>query len=119
MARIVHLAMRVEDIDRAAEFYTKVFGFKVVTVPGLRSTVRYLTDGNVHIAINRLRKEKNEQPAIDHFGVEVDSVEKCLNEVAKFGCKIVSEPGRLVKFGAPGGIVIEPVPAGSKPGLGE
>ena len=119
MARIVHLAMRVEDIDRAAEFYTKVFGFKLVTVPGLRSTVRYLTDGNVHIAINRLRSEKHEQPAIDHFGVEVESVEKCLNEVAKFGCKVVSEPGRVVKVGAPDGIIVEAVPAGTKPGLAD
>src|SRR5262245_32665264 len=119
MARIVHLAMRVDDIDRAAEFYTKVFGFKLVTIPGLRSTVRYLTDGNVHIAINRLRRDKNEEPAIDHFGVEVESVEKCINEVGKCGCKVVSEPGKVVKFGAPDGIVVEAVPAGTKPGLAD
>jgi len=119
MARIVHLAMRVEDIDRATEFYTKVFGFKQVTVPGLRNTVRYLTDGTVHIAINRLRKEKNEQPAIDHFGVEVESVDRCIAEVGKFGCQVVSEPGKAVKFSAPGGIIVEAVPAGSKPGIGD
>jgi lactoylglutathione lyase len=112
MARIVHLAMRVEDIDKASDFYCKVFGFKPVTVPGLRSTVRYLTDGTVHIG-------KNEQPAIDHFGVEVESVEKCLAEVSKFGCKVVSEPGKAVKFGAPGGIIIEAVPAGTKPGIND
>jgi lactoylglutathione lyase len=119
MARIVHLAMRVEDIDKAAEFYTKVFGFKPVTVPGLRSTVRYLTDGTVHIAINRLRSEKNEQPAIDHFGVEVENVDKCIAEVGKFGCKVVSEPGKVVKFNAPSGIIVEAVPAGTKPGIGD
>lgn len=119
MARIVHLAMRVEDIDKAADFYSKVFGFKPVTVPGLRSTVRYLTDGTVHIAINQIRSGKNEQPAIDHFGVEVESVEKCLAEVSKFGCKVVSEPGKAVKFSAPGGIIVEAVPAGTKPGIGD
>src|SRR5262245_20367243 len=119
MARIVHLAMRVEDIDKASDFYCKVFGFKPVTVPGLRSTVRYLTDGTVHIAINQIRSGKNEQPAIDHFGVEVESVEKCLAEVSKFGCTVVSEPGKAVKFGAPGGIIIEAVPAGTKPGIGD
>ena len=119
MARIVHLAMRVEDIDKAAEFYSKVFGFKQVTVPGLRSTVRYLTDGTVHIAINRLRSEKNEQPAIDHFGVEVQSVDKCIAEVGKFGCRVVSEPGKVVKFSAPGGIIVEAVPVGTKPGIGD
>lgn len=119
MARIVHLAMRVEDIDRAAEFYTKVFGFKPVTVPGLRSTVRYLTDGTVHIAINQLRKGKDEKPAIDHFGVEVESIDDCIAEVGKYGSKVVSEPGKVVKFNAPSGIVVEAVPAGSKPGIGD
>ena len=119
MARIVHLAMRVEDIDKASEFYTSVFGFKRVTVPGLRSTVRYLTDGTVHIAINQIRSSKNEQPAIDHFGVEVNSVEKCIAEVGKFGCKVVSEPGKVVKFSAPEGIIVEAVPAGTKPGIGD
>src|SRR5262245_66272654 len=107
MARIVHLAMRVEDIDKAAEFYCNVFGFKQVTVPGLRSTVRYLTDGTVHIAINRLRKEKNEQPAIDHFGVEVESVDQCIATSDKFGCKVVSEPGKVVKLSTPSGIIVE------------
>ena len=119
MARIVHLAMRVEDIDKASEFYSKVFGFKPVTVPGLRSTVRYLTDGTVHIAINQLRREKNQQPAIDHFGVEVENVDQCIAEVSKFGCKVVSEPGKVVKFSAPGGIIVEAVPVGTKPGIGD
>jgi len=119
MARIVHLAMRVEDIDKASEFYSKVFGFKQVTVPGLRNTVRYLTDGTVHIAINKIRSEKNEQPAIDHFGVEVESLDQCIAQVSKFGCKVVSEPGKAVKFSAPGGIIVEAVPVGAKPGIGD
>jgi lactoylglutathione lyase len=119
MGRIVHLAMRVEDLDKATEFYTKVFGFTQVKVPGLRSTARYLTDGTVHIAINQSRGGKEEGPAIDHFGIEVDDVGKCINEVGKYGCKVVSEPGKVVKFRAPGGIIVEAVPAGSKPGIGD
>ena len=53
MGRIVHLAMRVDDIDKTADFFAKVFGFTQVKVPGLRETVRYVTDGTVHIAINK------------------------------------------------------------------
>ena len=119
MARIVHLAMRAEDIDKASEFYSKVFGFTEVKVPGLRNTVRYLTDGTVHIAINQSRSGKNEGPCIDHFGIEVDNVENCLAEVSKYGCKVVSEPGKVVKFRAPDGIIVEAIPIGSKPGIGE
>ena len=119
MARIIHLAMTVEDIDKASEFYTKVFGFTQVKVPGLRNTVRYLTDGNVHIAINQSRSGKPKEPCIDHFGVEVANVENCIAEVGKYGCKVVSEPGKAVKFRAPDGIIVEAIPIGSKPGIGE
>jgi lactoylglutathione lyase len=117
MARIVHLAMRVEDIDKASEFFIKVFGFTPVTVPGLRSTVRYLSDGTVHIAINQSRSGKNEEPSIDHFGIEVDNVANCVAEVGKYGCEVVSEPGKAVKIRAPGGIIVEAIPPGSKPGI--
>ena len=38
MARVVHLAMKVDDIDKASAFLCNVFGFKQITVPGVRST---------------------------------------------------------------------------------
>jgi len=31
----------------------------------------------------------------------------------------VSEPGKALKFCAPGGIVLEVIPAGAKPGIGD
>ena len=55
MPRIAHLAMKVDDIDKASDFFAQVFGFTQIKVPGVRSTVRYLSDGNVHIAINQSR----------------------------------------------------------------
>jgi catechol 2,3-dioxygenase-like lactoylglutathione lyase family enzyme len=58
MARIAHLAMDVDDIDKCCEFYSKVFQFTQIKVPGLRSTGRFLSDGNVHIAINQSCSEK-------------------------------------------------------------
>jgi len=125
MARIVHLAMNVEDIDKASEFFSKVFGFTRIEVPGLRSTVRYLSDGNIHMAINPSRRNKQAadkegpRPRIDHFGIEVDDFEKYSAEVAKQGCKVVSEPGKALKFRAPGGIILEVIPAGAKPGIGD
>jgi catechol 2,3-dioxygenase-like lactoylglutathione lyase family enzyme len=125
MARIVHLAMNVEDIDKASEFFNKVFGFTRIEVPGLRSTVRYLSDGNIHLAINPSRRSKEtadkeaSRPRIDHFGIEVDDFEKYTAEVGKQGCKVVSEPGKALKFRAPGGIILEVIPAGTKPGIGD
>ena len=120
MGRIVHLAVRVDDIDKTADFFAQVFGFTQVKVPGVRDTVRYVTDGTVHIAINKAsdRTRENEGKC-DHFGIEVDDVAKCATEANMYGCEVVTGAGKLFKFRAPGGIIVEPVPKGSKPGIGE
>ena len=118
--RIVHLAMRVDNIDKTSDFFVKVFGFTQVSVPGLRETVRYVTDGTVHMAINRagfgMAKDRGK---CDHFGIEVDDVAKCATEANKYGCEVVTGAGNQFKFRAPGGIVVEPVAKGTKPGIGE
>ena len=121
MSRIAHLAMKVDDIDKASDFFAKVFGFTQITVPGVRSTVRYLSDGNVHIAINQSKGanpsagQPADKPCIDHFGIEVDSVDQATAEAGKFGCKVISEPGKVLKIRDPAGIPLEIIPAGSKP----
>src|ERR1043166_8436781 len=118
--RIVHLAMRVDDIDKTSDFFTKVFGFQQVEVPGLRETVRYITDGTVHIAINKTvagRADINGK--CDHFGIEVDDVKKCATDASKYGCEVITNTGNQFKFRAPGGIVVEPVAKGTKPGIGD
>jgi lactoylglutathione lyase len=121
MPRIAHLAMKVDDIDKASDFFNKVFGFTQITVPGLRSTVRYMTDGNVHIAINQARGanasdgKPAEKPCIDHIGVEVNSIDEATTEAGKFGCKVISEPGKVLKIRDPAGIPLEIIPRGGKP----
>ena len=118
MGRIVHLAMRVDDIDKTSDFFTKVFGFTQVKVPGLRETVRYVTDGTVHIAINKASAATGKNGGkCDHFGIEVNDVAKCATEADKYGCEVITNAGNQFKFRAPGGIVVEPVPQGSKPGI--
>ena len=116
--RIIHLAMRVDDIDETSEFLEEVFGFTRVEVPGLRDTVRYVSDGRVHIAINKATagtKEYNGK--CDHFGIEVGDVAECAAEAKKYGVEIVTNSGQQFKFRAPGGIIVEPVPKGAKPGI--
>ena len=118
--RIVHLAMRVDDIDKTSDFFASAFGFTRVQVPGLRETVRYVTDGTVHIAINQASAGTGENEGkCDHFGIEVEDLAKCTSDAEKYGCEVATGHGRLFKFRAPGGIVVEPVPKGSKPGIGE
>ena len=46
MSRIVHLALKVEDLEKTTEFYEKVFGFREVNTSKVRDhTSRHLTDG--------------------------------------------------------------------------
>jgi predicted enzyme related to lactoylglutathione lyase len=112
--------MRVDDIDETSDFLAKVFGFTHVKVPGLRETVRYLTDETVHIAINKADAGTKEYKGkCDHFGIEVEDVAKCATEADKYGCEVITGNGKLFKFRAPGGIIVEPVARGAKPGIDE
>ncbi len=119
MARIVHIALKVEDLDETSQFYEKVFGFVSVETSKVRDhTSRHLSDGAIDLALIKYDSEESAEakaagqgPCIHHFAIEVDDVDKYLAEIRKLGCEIISGPGVIpVKFWAPGGIVLEIVP---------
>lgn len=122
MNRIVHLALKVEDLERTTEFYEKVFGFKEVETTKTRDHLsRHLTDGQIDFALIKYdagtqsaeSKAAGAGPCINHFAVEVEDLEKSTQEIISYGCEIISDPGVIpVKFRAPGGTVAELVPAG-------
>ncbi len=119
MSRIVHIALKVDDLDRTSEFYEKVFGFKPVETSKVRDhTSRHLSDGAIDLALIKYESEGSAEakasglgPCIHHFAIEVDDMERYLAEIRRFGCEIISDPGVIpVKFRAPGGTVLEIVP---------
>lgn len=119
MSRIVHIALKIDDLDRTSEFYEKVFGFEPVETSKVRDhTSRHLSDGAIDLALIKYDSEESAEaraagqgPCIHHFAIEVDNVEKYLAEIGRFGCEIISDPGVIpVKFRAPGGTVLEIVP---------
>ena len=122
MNRIVHLALKVEDLETTTEFYRKVFGFKEVVTKKTRDHVsRHLTDGDLDFTLIKYdagtqsaeSKASGEGPCIHHFAIEVEDVDKYAAEIRKFGCTIISDPGVIpVKFRAPGGTTAEIVPVG-------
>jgi lactoylglutathione lyase len=121
MNRIVHLALKVENLEQATEFYKKVFGFKEVETRKTRDHIsRHMTDGNLDFTLMKYDEgtrsaeslAAGEKPCIHHFAIEVDDVAGCTAGLKKYGCEIVSDPGVIpVKFRAPDGIVAEIVPA--------
>lgn len=122
MNRIVHIALKVDDLKRSAEFYEKVFGFKESKTEKVRDhTSRHLSDGVIDLSIMQYdpdtesaeSRAAGEGPCIHHFAVEVDDMQEAEKEVRSHGCEIISDPGVVpVKFRAPGGTVCEIVPKG-------
>lgn len=77
MARIRHLAILTEDVDKLVKFYTSAFGLKIVHGIG---TATYLSDGHINLAIIPIGPERKIEgpqlkPGIYHFGFEVENVE--------------------------------------------
>ena len=120
MNRIVHLALKVDDLDRTSEFYQKVFGFKEVETKKTRDHMsRHLTDGVLDFALIKYdagtqsaeSKAAGDGPCIHHFAIEVEDLEKSTQQIKSYGCEIISDPGVIpIKFRAPGGTVAELVP---------
>jgi lactoylglutathione lyase len=121
-SKIVHLALKVENLDETTAFYKEVFGFSETSTKKVRDhTSRHLTDGEIDFTLiryddgtqSRESKASGEKPCIHHFAIEVDDIAKYTEKLRGFGCEIVSDPGVIpVKFRAPGGTVAELVPVG-------
>ena len=119
MARIVHIALKVDDLEKATEFYRKSFGFVEVETGKVRDHIsRHLTDGAIDLALIKYDSEESAEarasglgPCIHHFAIEVDDMKESAANLANFGCEIISDPGVIpIKFRAPGGTVAEIVP---------
>ena len=122
MNRIVHIALKVNDLEATTRFYREVFGFAEEATSKVRDhTSRHLSVGDIDFALirydegadSRESKASGEGPCIHHFAIEVDDIASYTEKIRAYGCEIVSDPGVIpVKFKAPGGRVAELVPAG-------
>ena len=122
MNRIVHLALKVEDLEKTTEFYQKVFGFREVETRKTRDHLsRHLTDGSIDFTLIKYdegtdsveSKASGEGPCIHHFAIEVDDLKGYWDELTRYGCEMISDSGVIpLKFRAPGGTVAELVPKG-------
>ena len=76
MARIRHIAILTDHKEKLVEYYTSVFGLKVVKGIG---TATYLSDGHVNLAIIPKGPEEDVEghpleSGLNHIGFEVDDV---------------------------------------------
>jgi catechol 2,3-dioxygenase-like lactoylglutathione lyase family enzyme len=85
MARIRHIAILTEDVDKLVKFYVNAFGLKIVHGIG---TATYLSDGHINLAIIPIEPERkvegpNLRSGLYHFGFEVENV-AAVREACKY-----------------------------------
>jgi lactoylglutathione lyase len=121
VARIVHLALKVNDLDASTKFYEDVFGFRQVkTKRNGQHISRHMTDGNIDLALMIYDSEEAEEaqlagpgPRLHHWGIEVDDKSGFAEKITAHGGTILSKPeAGALKFRAPDGTVAEIVAKG-------
>lgn len=103
MAKIRHIAIKVEDQEKAANFYKQTFGM----TEAWRGPVRddgnraiYLTDGYINMAVLPARGGRE---GIDHFGFQVEDMESTLKSAEISGAQkqadVKPKDGRFAEMG--------------------
>jgi catechol 2,3-dioxygenase-like lactoylglutathione lyase family enzyme len=85
MARIKHIAIRTENVEKTAAFYRDAFG---LTQVGVGQSGVYLSDGYLNIAVLKLRAGIEGEPVklgVDHIGFQVDDVESTVANIRRLG----------------------------------
>jgi lactoylglutathione lyase len=115
MAKILHLAIKVEDIEAATRFYEEVFSLKVVANwrTGEHSSC-HMTDGTFDLSLLKYDSEQSTDaqlsgagPCLHHWGIEVDDPAEVESRIRRLGGEILSSVGGAVRFRAPDGTVAE------------
>src|SRR5258706_1593662 len=108
MAKIRHIAIKVEDQEKTANFYKQTFGM----TEAWRGPVRddgnraiYLTDGYINMAVLPARGGRE---GIDHFGFPVENLDETLKKAqgsrAKTGADVKPKNRRLAGIGGPASV---------------
>ena len=120
-SRIVHLALKVADLEQATRFYEQVFGFRQTGTGHARGHIsRHITDGAFDLALMVYDSEDVPEaqlsgagPCIHHCGIQVKDRGAMIAHITAHGGEIISDPAEgALKFRAPHGTIAEIVRAG-------
>ncbi len=117
-SKIVHIALKVNDLESSTKFYEDVFGFRQVTTsPGKEGghVSRHMTDGNIDLALMVYASEDSPEaqlsgtgPCIHHWGAEVDDIKAAAAKITELGGEVMSPlDAGVIKFRAPDGTIAE------------
>ncbi len=118
--KLAHIAIKVDDLEAAGEFYENFLGFRDVRQGVNRDHYsRHMTDGNIDVALVKYESDDSSDevkaggpgPCIHHIGFAVEDLDATIKEIKDKGLEIISAPGVVpVKFRAPGGTIAELAP---------
>lgn len=104
MRRILHTMIRVGDLDRSIEFYTKVLGMKLLRradYPGGRFTNAFVGyDDESRAAVLELTHNWDTRSydlgtGYGHVAIEVEDAQQACEAVKKLGGKVTREAGPM------------------------
>ena len=107
MSRILHTMLRVGDLERSVDFYTRVLGMKELRrrdVPDGKYTLAFVgygsedTEAVLELTYNYGVSHYDMGDAYGHIAIGVPDVAKACDEVRKAGGRVTREAGP-VKFG--------------------
>jgi lactoylglutathione lyase len=107
MSRYLHTMLRVGDLQRSIDFYTKGFGMKELRrndVPDGKYTLAFVGYGSeesatvIELTYNYGVKEYDVGTAFGHLAIGVPDVAAMTEKLRAFGARVTREPGP-VKFG--------------------
>jgi uncharacterized protein len=99
MGRVVHFELNAFDPERAAAFYTKVFGWKMEKWSGAEDYWLLTTGNEKEPGINGAVMRRSPPGPITINTIGVDSIDTVLEKIVKRGGKIVSPKANIPNVG--------------------
>src|SRR5260370_5371906 len=93
MAKIKHIALSTQDVDKTAAFYVNVFGMKeIARIDSPNARGYYLSDGDLNLAILNFKNDAvagvergKERSGIQHSGFQADRLDAIAENLAAVG----------------------------------
>jgi lactoylglutathione lyase len=103
--RILHTMLRVNDLNESIDFYSNLFGMKVLRkedYPEAKFSLAFIGYGNekndsvIELTYNWDKKEYNQGDAFGHIAIEVDDAYQACEQIKSKGGKVVREAGPMM-----------------------
>jgi catechol 2,3-dioxygenase-like lactoylglutathione lyase family enzyme len=116
MAKIKHIAISTQDVDKTAKFYIDVFGLKeIAKIDSMGARGYYLSDGDLNLAILNFKNDAvagaergKDWSGIHHIGFQVENLEEIAEKLAAAGSQPRDDVNQALGVGQghrPGGNV--------------